>query len=204
MEGGQVFEVNRAILWLKFAQIFNDRVNDLKASDNLTSKTVRRVINISGNEYYETEREASGGEELDEDTRIKTITLYQLCIGSGYWLQLSERLWEKRPLPFFLDEEEEDGGVEKWQLRSLVLGEAFLDFITRYEKEAADALRDEITSCIAVAAHNLSIGGKQDMPLEIRYLTEEEQSVIKSQYVRLMVWGYFLGSIEEEMDIMPS
>lgn len=195
------YEKRRALLWQKFAGIYNARIRNLKASDDLISNAVRKVLNQSGNTFFEMKQDKGlFPNDISEKERVDTIMAYQICMGAGYWLQIAERILDKRPLPVldtFADQQIVDGFPE-WERKGIELYNAFSDFISK-NGERSDILPDEIVSCMIWAVLHIKAGDYSDIPVKVGYSTESDRENVNGDFLRLMTWGYLLGRVEENL-----
>jgi len=195
------YEKRRALLWQKFAGIYNARIRNLQAQDDLISNAIRKVLNMSGNIFFEMKQEVGAiPNDIPEKKRVDTIMSYQVCMGAGYWLQITERIMDKRNLPTidsFSDQQIIDGFPE-WERKGIELYNTFSDFLSKHG-ENSDILPNEIVNCMIWAVLHIKAGDYSDIPVQIGNSTKIDRKNINGDFLRLMTWGYLLGRVEENL-----
>ncbi len=195
------YEKRRASLWDKFAGIYNARIRNLQAQDDLLSNAIRKVLNQSGNTFFEMKQDAGAiSKNVSEKERVDAIMSYQVCMGAGYWLQVAERILDKRNLPVVdsLADQQIVDGFPEWERKGIDLYNTFSDYLSKHG-ENSDVLPDEIVSCMIWATIHIKAGDYSNLPTKIGNSSESDRENINRDFLRLMTWGYLLGRVEENM-----
>lgn len=212
-------------LWGKFASIYNERIYDLKKPDGLTSKTIRKIINNSGNTYFDLKEQRNTELQiLSEEERDRLIYTYQVCLGSGYWINVAEQILTFGEFsPISEDEEEKsDGNFKQWEILASELFSAFSKYIQEYEKKESEIPSDLSVGPLIRFVIFIKENGLKEIPIEYpvnplslqnpRYVlkflyngyavagqeVDSIENTIDRDLLHLTVWGYALGRIERK------
>lgn len=217
--------INPEVLWGQFSSIYNDRIKNLKNPDSLTSKTIRKILNTSGNGYFEQKADrVQAIKNLDTKTRDTLIYTYIVCLGAGYWINLSERILSGEDFSPITesDEDTDSGNFKNWETYAWELGNVFADYLVKNEKRESEILSEPAISTVLRFAIFINENGLELLPKEFAIdpaLLQKPRYVLKFLYdgsmqvdqevksaaelldhdiLRLALWGYMLGQSEKE------